>query len=76
MEKILVIIRTLDMIVEMIEILYPEKGMGKTKLEKALILFAEMWDEGESLLASSKEQIVSVIGKIVALKNLVKWRKP
>ena len=73
MEKILLIIRTLDSIVEMIEILYPEKGQGKNKLEQALILFAEMWNGGEELLATNKDKIVAVIGKLVQIKNLLKW---
>lgn len=75
MEKILIIIRTLDNIVEMIEILYPEKGQGETKLDKALILFAEMWVEGEELLSTSRDRIVAVIGKLVSIKNLLKWKK-
>ena len=73
MEKILLIIRTLASIVEMIEILYPEKGQGKNKLEQALILFAEMWNGGEELLATNKDKIVAVIGKLVQIKNLLKW---
>lgn len=75
MEKILLIIRTLDALIEMVEILYPEKGEGANKLEKVLILFAEMWSEGSALLETQKDRIVAVIGKLVAIKNLLKWKK-
>lgn len=73
--KVLTIIRTLDMIVEMIEILYPEPKAGETKLEQALIYFADVWEEGSALLETQRDRIERVIAKIVALKNLLKWKK-
>lgn len=75
MEKIILIIRTLDAIVEMIEILYPENGAGKEKLQKALELFGDLFEEGKAYLEARKDAIVSVIGKLVAIKNLWKWKK-
>ena len=75
MEKILVIIRVLSALVEAVEILYPEKGRGKEKLEEVLILFAEQWEEGKQWVEASREKLEAVIARLVSIKNLLNWKK-
>lgn len=76
LSTILQILKGLSALIDLLEMWLPEEGEGKNKLELALELIVELWNDGEQLVAERRDLLVKAIGKLVTIKNLWgSWRK-
>lgn len=76
MTNLIQILRALSALIDLLEMWLPEKGQGQNKLEAALELIVELWQDGEQLVNEKKDLLIKAIGKLVLIKNLLNsWRK-